>query len=76
MTILTWGEMKETLIEKYVPTSYKQRLLDQWQHLSQWSKPVSEYITKFDEFMSRCDMDAEESMVLSHFWIGLRDDLQ
>ena len=28
--VLFWIEMKELLKEKYVPLSYKQRLLDQW----------------------------------------------
>ena len=28
--IRTWEEMKEKLHKKYVPTSYKQHLLDQW----------------------------------------------
>ena len=32
--VTTWDEMKIILKEKYVPTSYQQRMLDQWQRLS------------------------------------------
>jgi hypothetical protein len=74
--ITTWDEMKMVLKEKYVPTSYQQRMLDQWQRLSQGSKPVSDYISRFDEFLSRCDLREEESVILSRFRAGLREDLQ
>jgi len=50
--IQTWDEMKLKLQEKYMPVSYKQRLLDQWQHLTQGNRPVSKYIKKFDQFFS------------------------
>ena len=68
--------MKEILKEKYVPTTYRQRMLDQWQRLTQGSRPVGEYIYKFDEFLSRCDLQEEESMILSRFRAGLKEDLQ
>ena len=32
--ILSWDEMKEKLKEKYLPNSYRQRLLDQWHHFA------------------------------------------
>ena len=54
--VISWDEMKEVLKEKYVPTTYRQRMLDQWQWLTQGSRPVSEYISKFDKFLSRCDL--------------------
>ena len=72
----TWDEMKMILKEKYVPTSYQQRMLDQWQRISQGSKPVRDYISKFDDFLSRYDLGEEESVILSRFRTGLRDDLQ
>ena len=49
MPITTWRAMKAKLREKYLPMSYHQRLLDQWQRLYQGTKTVSEYIAKFDE---------------------------
>ena len=39
--IQTWDEMKMKLQEKYLPVSYKHRLLDQWQCLTQGNGPVS-----------------------------------
>ena len=33
--VINWEEMKEILKEKYVSTSYRQRMLDQWQRLTQ-----------------------------------------
>ena len=50
----SWDEMKMKLQEKYLPMSYNQHLLDQWQRLSRGNRPVSEYIKKFDQFLVRC----------------------
>ena len=44
--IQTWDEMKMKLQEKYMYMSYKQRLLDQWQRLTQGNRLISEYIKK------------------------------
>ena len=68
--------MKEKLKSKYLPVSYRQWMLDEWQNLKQGSKPVSDYIAKFDEYMSRCDIREDESVTLSRFRVGLREDLQ
>ena len=51
-------------------------MLDQWQRLTQGSRPVSEYIAKFDEFLSRCDLQEDEHVILSRFRAGLKEDLQ
>ena len=64
--------MKLRLKEKYVPMSYHQRLLDQWQRLIQGNRSVAEYIVKFDEFVMRCNIDEYESMTLSRFRARLR----
>ena len=74
--IINWEEMKEILKEKYVPTTYRWRMLDQWQRLTQGSRPVSEYIFKFDEFLSRCGLQEDEHVILSRFRAGLKEDLQ
>ena len=68
--------MKEKLKAKYLPVSFRQRMLDDWQNLKQGSKPVSDYIAKFDEFMSRCDIREDEVVTLSRFRAGLRGELQ
>ena len=74
--ITTWPEMKDALREKYLPESYQQRLLDQWQRLTQGNRSVTDYIAKFDEFLSRCQVREAEAVVLSRFRAGLREDLQ
>ena len=70
--VINWLEMKEILKEKYVPITYRQRMLYQWQRLSQGTKLVSEYISKFDELLSHCDLQEDESVVLSCFRVGLK----
>ena len=73
--IATWRDMKTRLREKYLPASYHQRLLDQWQRLSQGNKMVSEYIAKFDEFITRYNMDESETVTLSRFRAGLWENI-
>ena len=68
--------MKEKLKSKYLSVSYRQRMLDEWQNLKQGSKPVSDYIAKFDEYMSRCDIREDEGITLTLFRAGLREDLR
>ena len=68
--------MKLKLQEKYLPLSYKKRLLDQWQCLTQGYRTVSEYIKKFDQFLVRCGKDESDAIVLSRFHSGLKDELR
>ncbi|CAL2237611.1 unnamed protein product [Prunus armeniaca] len=74
--IIHWGEMKERLKQKYLPLSYEQSLLDEWQTLRQDDMLVAEYIAKFEEFMLRCDIREDRRMTLSQFRSGLRPELQ
>ena len=75
ISIATWRDMKIWLREEYVPASYHQRLLDQWQRLTQGTKSVSEYIAKFSEFVMRCSVGEPEMVTISRFRSGLRLDL-
>ena len=68
--------MKEKLREKHLPPSYHQRLLDQWQKLTQDGKPVVDYITKFDEYFLKCGVIKDTSITLSQFRVGLHDSIQ
>ena len=74
--IATWQGMKRRLRDKYLPVSYNQRLIDQWQKLTQGNKSIAEYIAKFDEYVMRCDVEESESVTLSRFRAGLREELQ
>ncbi|XP_022847564.1 uncharacterized protein LOC111370094 [Olea europaea var. sylvestris] len=71
-----WDEMKRRLEEKYLPQSYRGNLLDQWNVLTQGSRPVIEYVAQFDEFRMRCQVVEHEAMNLSRFRQGLRNDLR
>ena len=74
--VSTWRDMKRKLREKYLPMSYQERLLDQWQRLTQGNKTVSEYVTKFDEFVMRCNVVESEAATLSRFRSGLNEDIK
>ena len=76
LPIVTWRNMKRKLREKYLPMSYQQRLLDQWQRLTQDNKTVSEYVAKFDEFVMRCNIVESEEATLSRFRSGLNEDIK
>ena len=68
----TWDDMKVKLREKYLPTTYCQRLIDRCQSLTQGDKSVSEYISEFDEYLLRCGVREESAMIVSHFRRGLQ----
>ncbi|KAK9951474.1 hypothetical protein M0R45_006914 [Rubus argutus] len=68
--------MKERLREKYVPLSYQERLLDQWQSLRQGTMTAEEFIDKFEELMLRCNVNEDPSVTLARFRTGLRPELQ
>eukprot|EP00268_Persea_americana_P024504 TRINITY_DN23914_c0_g4_i3.p1 TRINITY_DN23914_c0_g4~~TRINITY_DN23914_c0_g4_i3.p1 ORF type:complete len:415 (+),score=60.05 TRINITY_DN23914_c0_g4_i3:201-1445(+) len=72
----SWERMKERLKDKYLPQSYRERLLDQRSNLRQGSMTVSEYITKFEEFNLRCDVREDLSSLLSWFRTGLRPEIR
>ena len=76
LPIVTWRDMKRKLREKYLSMSYQQRLLDQWQRLTQGNKTVSEYVAKFDEFVMQCNVVESEAATLSRFRSGLNEDIK
>ena len=69
----TWEGMKEKLMLKYVPPSFSQQLSDKWNRWTQGNKSVTDYITKFDEYLNRCGAIELESpeQTLSRFRSGL-----
>ena len=74
--IASWKDMKLKLRAKYLPFSYEQRLLDQWQKMTQGNQIVSEYIAIFDEYVMRCGVSESESVTLSRFRAGLNEDIK
>ncbi|GFY91141.1 cyclic nucleotide-gated channel 17 [Actinidia rufa] len=74
--VINWVEMREILKEKYLPQSYQGDMLDKWNNLRQGSKPATEYVAQFEEYLMRCDIREDERMTLSRFRQGLNDDLR
>jgi len=74
--ITDWIKMKQKLLEKYLPQSYRNKLLDQWNNLRQGNKFINEYITQFNDYMIRCAIRENEAMTLRRFFKGLNDDLR
>ena len=68
--------MKEILNGKYLPYSYQGDMLNKWNYLRQGSKPITEYVVQFEEYLMRCNITEDKSMTLSHFRQFLNDDLR
>jgi hypothetical protein len=68
--------MKQKLQEKYLPQSYRNKLLDQWNNLKQGNKSINKYIIQFNDYMMRCAIKENEAMTLRRFCKGLDDDLR
>ena len=68
--------MNTKLEEKYLPRSYKENLLDQWNNLRQGGKFANEYVAEFDEYRMRCAVREDEVMTLNRFKKCLHDDLK
>ncbi|MQL70519.1 hypothetical protein Taro_002858 [Colocasia esculenta] len=60
--IEAWEEMKAKLREKYHPPTFRSRLIDQWQGITQRDHTVSEYITEFDNYLLRCGVRASHAI--------------
>jgi hypothetical protein len=74
--ITDWIKMKQKLQKKYLPHSYRNKLLEQWNNLRQGNKSINEYITQFNDYMIRCAIRENEAMTLRRFCKGLNDDLR
>ena len=51
-------------------------MLDKWNDLCQGSKPVTEYVAQFEEYLMHCNIRKDKRMNLSRFRQGLNDDLR
>ena len=75
-SIDTWSEMKEKLRAKYVPSNYRNKLIDTWQRIEQKNKSVKEYMHEFQELMIACKLEEDPLSVLSRFKTGLREEIR
>jgi len=62
---------------KYVPPFYFTDLLDKWRRIIQGNTSTKEYVTEFDEFLTRYNILGMQSdiQILFQFRAGLREDL-
>ena len=51
-------------------------IIDKWQHLRRGEGTVTDYVTKFDDLMIRCNLDEEPMATLARFRAGLRPEFQ
>jgi len=68
--------MKQKLKEKYLPDSYKYRLLDKLHSLHQSSMWVQDYTIEFDDLILRCEVQEDSYQAISRYRSGLRLDIQ
>ena len=58
--VANWIQMKEILNDKYLHHSYQGDMLDKWNNLRQGSKPVTEYVAQFEEFLMHCNIKEDK----------------
>ena len=63
-------------MEKYLPDSYKHRLLDKLHNFCQDSKSVQEYTTDFDDLTLRCEVQEDSYQAIFRYRFGLRSNIQ
>jgi hypothetical protein len=68
--------MKQKLKEKYLPTYYRSKLVEQLFNLRQSTSSVSDYLARFEELMLRCSIYEEPFITVSRFVNGLRVDIK
>ncbi|KAI9180646.1 hypothetical protein LWI28_006916 [Acer negundo] len=74
--ITLWSEMKIRLREKYLPTYYRSALLDQYLNIKQYSSSVNDYISVFDDLLTRCNIKEEPDVTVARFLNGLKFEVK
>lgn len=74
--ITQWAVMKQKWKEKYLPTYYRSKSVEQLWNLRQSTSNVSDYLARFEELMLRCEIDEEPFITVSRFFNGLRVDIK
>ena len=73
--ITDWLEMKDALSRNYLPPTYRNSLLEEWDRLKQGIALVAKYIEKFKEFKRQIRIVKEEIVTLNRFKKGLNTNL-
>ena len=63
---------------KYMPPIYFADLLDKWSRITQGNRPVKEYVTEFDKFLTRYNIRGMQSdiQIFSQFRDEFRINLK
>ena len=67
--------MKDEFMGKYVPPFYFANLLNKWHRITQGNKSAKEYVTEFDEFLTRYNIRGMQSniQIFSNLEIDLKN---
>ncbi|KAK8948685.1 hypothetical protein KSP39_PZI006306 [Platanthera zijinensis] len=74
--ITNWADMKRILCQRYLPSSYRSRLLDQLFFFQQGSMSVAKYKDCFDVLVVRSDIREDPAMTTTRFRSGLQSDIR
>ena len=64
------------LREKYLPTYYRNALLDQYLNIKQSSSSVTDYMSVFDDLLIRCNIKEEPDVTVARFLNGLKFEVK
>jgi len=65
------GENEKKFKEKYLPDSYKHRLLDKLHSLRQGSRAVKDHTTEFDDLTLCCEVQEDSYQAIFRYYSKL-----
>ena len=68
--------MREKLKEKYLPLTYKERLMEELALVRQDNMTIIKYMNRFDELMVWSDIIEDDRHTLARFHTRLREDIR
>ncbi|KAI6691341.1 hypothetical protein NL676_028169 [Syzygium grande] len=74
--IRSWGQMKQKLKKRFLPTDYEQLLFQQFQNCRQSNRSVQAYTEEFLRLSARNNLDESEAQQTARYINGLRLNIQ
>ncbi|CAL1394411.1 unnamed protein product [Linum trigynum] len=74
--IMTWGELRGLMRERFVPGYDQRELHETLQGLRQGSRSVEEYFREFELLMMRADVREDREATIARFLYGLNRELR
>jgi hypothetical protein len=72
----TWEDLKVSMPDRFVPTSYHRELRKKLMRLEQGDKTVQDYYVELQKGLQRCGIVEGHEDALCRFYSGLRRDIQ